>query len=136
MGKQEKGVIMNPIRYGESNYNSPYGKDGLQNKTASYKSSLNTEVEADSYNPKYKSKHKKETAGVLATIALMVGSAVLAYKGKVPIKKAIQAGAEKTGSIASAAKSKFPNISQAGSSLIEACKTPVNKIKNLLIKKK
>ena len=108
---------MNPIRFGEINYSSKYGKDGLRAKT---EQSVNQEIPKDSFNPKYKSKGNKKAAGVLGTIALMVATGVAAYKGKGKIQEILK----KTNSgITTAAKdfaTKHPNLSQAGTSLKEA----------------
>lgn len=125
---------MNPIRFGESNYNSPYGKDKLQAKTANMSSGANTEVEKDSFNPKYKSKNN--TGSVVASIALTTAGVVAAFKNKAKIKDVL-------GTL----KTKLPSLSTvkefASSHLksgVEAAKKPIkaigNFVTNLIHKKK
>ena len=108
---------MNPIKFGEVNYISKYGKDGLRTKT---EQSVNKEIQKDSFNPKYKSKGNKKAAGVLGTILLMVATGVAAYKGKGKIQQILK---KISNGVTSAIKNfgtKHPNLAQAGKSLKEA----------------
>ena len=124
---------MNPIKFGEINYSSKYGKDGLRTKT---EQSVNQEIPKDSFNPKYKSKGNKKAAGVLGTIALMIATGVAAYKGKGKIQQIIK---NTSAGITNAIKNfgiKHPNLGQAGKSLKEtgkhlkaACAKPTEFIK-------
>lgn len=108
---------MNPIRYGEINYSSRYGKDGLRART---EQSVNKEIQKDSYNPKYKSKRNKKATGTLGTIALMVATGIAVYKGKGKIQTILN---NTTSGVSNKIKdfaTNHPNLSLAGKSLKEA----------------
>jgi len=120
---------MEPIQFG-GNYN--YGPNqgvAEQNYTQTQK------IPNDSYNPKYKPKKNKKTAGVLSTIVLMAGSAFAAYKGRGKIQKISSDVATTGGKIIknfwSGFSTKNPNMSTAISSFGKACKTPINAIAKL-----
>lgn len=120
---------MNPIGVGStSDYKSPYGKEALRAKTG-YNPALNAEGEKDTYLSKTKSEKKDKKIGLLATIGLMVASGFAAYKGKAKIQTGLTALKQRSGEWVGKLKTKWPNLSQAGSSLKEACKTPLGVLK-------
>ncbi len=141
---------MNPIRFGESNYNSPYGKDKLQAKTETLSSGAQTKVEKDSFNPKYKSKNN--TAGIATSIAVAAASAFALFKGKGKIKDVIGNLKQNKGEIFKGVKEKLPKIKLPKFSAVkdscstylksgmEAAKKPLkaigNFVTNLIHKKK
>ncbi len=108
---------MNPIRLGESNYSSPYGKERLQARTENYSTGSQKEVQKDSYNPKYKSKNN--TAGTIAAIGAAAISAFAVFKGKGKIKDVIVSLKQNKGEIFKGIKNKLPKLS----TLKESCKT-------------
>lgn len=108
---------MNPIKIGEVNYSSKYGKDGLRAKTEYVP---NQEVQNDSFNSKYKSKNNKKAAGIIGTIALMAASAFAAYKGKGQIQKFIKGTGENINKAVGDFAKKHTNMAAAGKSLKEA----------------
>ncbi len=108
---------MNPIKFGEINYSSKYGKDALK---ARIENTSTQEVKSDSFNPKYKSKSNKKAAGIFTTIALMAATGIAAYKGKGKIQQILK---NTNSNVTTAIKdfaTKHPNLSQAGKSLKEA----------------
>lgn len=108
---------MNPIRIGESNYNSPYGKEKLQARTENFSTGSQGEVKKDSFNPKYKSKNN--TAGTIATIGVIVASAFAVFKGKGKIKDVLGGLNQNKGEFFKGIKEKLPKLS----GLKESCKT-------------
>ena len=124
---------MNPIRFGEINYSSKYGKDGLRAKT---EQSVNQEIPKDSFNPKYKSKGNKKAAGVFTTIALMLATGVAAYKGKGKIQQILKNTNSGVSNKIKDFATKHPNLAQAGKSLKDAgihikdaCAKPIEFVK-------
>lgn len=119
---------MNSIKFGEINYSSKYGRDGLRAKTEYVP---NQEVQNDSFNPKYKSKTNKKAAGVIGTIALMIASGIAAYKGKGKIQEVAKSASTNIKKVAGEFAEKHTNLAAAGKSLKEAgahigeaCKKP------------
>ncbi len=109
---------MNPINFNSKGYVSKYGNEELKGRNGVVSTVNSNETPKDTFNPKYKS--KKKNGGIFATIALMAASAFAAYKGKGKIQSAVKAASSKASSL----KTKFPNLSQAFSSLKKACETP------------
>lgn len=114
---------------GAKNYNSRYGISTLQARNE-YNPSINNEVKKDSFNPKYKK--KKVNASVLGTLALTAGALFAGYKGKNHIQKAVSSCSKVVKNNISKFSNKCPNLAQAGHSIKEACKTPINACKKPL----
>jgi hypothetical protein len=91
---------MESIKFGVNNYQSRYGKESLQTRTAK------TTVASDSYTPTYKKKHK--TAKSLATVGLLVVGAFVALKNKSAVSD-----------IAKTLKEKFPKFKAKGENVVE-----------------
>lgn len=116
---------------GVNGYKSAYGKEALQTKRQ-YNQALKNERNADSFNTKYKKKKTDNSA--LCTIALAAAALFVGYKGKNQIQKAMGKCGKAVEETATKFAKKCPNLAQAGSSLKEACKTPVKNVGNFFSK--
>ncbi len=122
-----KGVCMESVSFKGGNYNNTV-YNGEQ-KTANNNVNVSKKHSKDSFDKKYKQKNSK-VPGAVGTILLMGISAFAAYKNKSKISQFSSQLKEKSGDALSSLRNKFPNLSDAASSLGKACDKPWSGIKN------
>ncbi len=127
MTEEKKEFKMESVNLQSNCYNNMYSnKQETTNNNVAFKGE-----HKDSFDKKYKTNRNKEAMNTIGTIALMAVSAFAAFKNKDKISNIINQLKGKTNSGVNTLKTKFPNISDAMSSIRKACDTPINGIKNV-----
>ena len=109
------------VNFNNTSYKSKFGAYGLHERNQA--KPKDTDKASDTFTT---TKRRNKKNSILTTLGLIAATAFATYKGKNVIKGGIDKITKTASSTAKKINfsSKFPNLSQAGKSLIEALKTP------------